>query len=501
MKLYYMRKFVRILALMFFLAATSHAQEPTNALEAEEKAAKSEAEKSSRQVEIEKRYAAWVETLPPAEQAWERVLQENLGGFYLPIHKAEKVVGRSNAWDFVAEQPGLPRVLLIGDSVSRGYTQDVRTALQGKANVHRAPENCGPTANGLKKLNVWLGDGKWDLIHFNFGIHDRRTPVETYTANLEKIVTRLEATGATLLWANTTPPADATNHENFSPEDCDRLNAAAAAVMKKHGIATDDVFSEVKPRLSELQGKSNVHFNAKGYRILGQKVAAEILKTLGAKKATGSLAPVEKDVRVQPEGPGWRLQKAEVKDAKRPRVLLIGDSILNGYYKGVENLLKDKAYVDAWVNPYCQSERFNSLLAEVLTKNGPYDVVHFNLGLHGWQEGRIKDGTFIPLTKALVEVIRKVNPNAKIIWANTTPVTVKGEPEKLDPEINPIIIEHNRMAAGVMKEMGVTINDFYGLLVDKLKLAHGDQFHWKPEAYKILANATARELISKLGAK
>lgn len=47
--------------------------------------------------------------------------------------------------------------------------------MKGAANVHRAPANCGPTASGLKNIDVWLGDGKWDVIHFNFGIHDRAT--------------------------------------------------------------------------------------------------------------------------------------------------------------------------------------------------------------------------------------------------------------------------------------------------------------------------------------
>lgn len=67
----------------------------------------------------------------------------------------------------VQDEPGLPRVLLIGDSVSGGYTLATRKLLAGKANVHKAPENCGPTGNGLKKLDIWLGDGHWDVIHFN----------------------------------------------------------------------------------------------------------------------------------------------------------------------------------------------------------------------------------------------------------------------------------------------------------------------------------------------
>src|SRR5690606_1319408 len=136
-------------------------------------AAEAAAKKAEEDRRLDEQYQAVVKSLSPEEQAWEQVLQENLGSFYLPLHKKDKVAGRSNAWDFVKDDPRLPRVLLIGDSVSRGYTAAVRKALAGKANVHRAPANCGPTSLGLNKLDVWLGSGKWDVIHFNFGIHDR----------------------------------------------------------------------------------------------------------------------------------------------------------------------------------------------------------------------------------------------------------------------------------------------------------------------------------------
>lgn len=213
---------------------------------------------------------------------------------------------------------------------------------------------------------------------------------------------------------------------------------------------------------------------------------------------TLSVAAQETNKRLHADGKGWGLDKAKVTDPKLPRVLLIGDSILNGYRKHVIAALAGKAYVDAWVNPYCQSEHYNKLLADVLEKNGPYDVVHFNMGLHGWPKGRIKDGTFEPLTKAYIAVIKQKLPKAKIIWASSTPVTVKGKPTELDPAINPIIIEHNRMAANVMKEMNVPVNDFYSLLVNKLDLARGDQFHWKPDAYKILGQTATDSILREL---
>ena len=43
------------------------------------------------------------------------------------------------------------------------------------------------------------------------------------------------------------------------------------------------------------------------------------------------------------------------------------------------------------------------------------------MGLHGWPEGRIKPGTFEPLTKAYVEVLKAKLPNPRLIWASSTP--------------------------------------------------------------------------------
>jgi lysophospholipase L1-like esterase len=242
--------------------------EPTNAAEAA-------AQKARADAELDAKYQAWVAGLSPAAQAWEKVLQDQLGSFYLPLHKKDKIAGRSNAWDFVQDVPGLPRVLLIGDSVSRGYTQAVRQALAGKANIHRAPANCGPTASGLRNLEVWLGDGRWDVIHFNFGIHDRNTPVQDYLSRLETIVKRLQATGARLIWASTTPIPDDPAKKQSAASIVER-NAAAAGLMAKHGIAINDLFTAISPRLAELQNPNDVHFNAAGYDFLGARVAEAV---------------------------------------------------------------------------------------------------------------------------------------------------------------------------------------------------------------------------------
>jgi lysophospholipase L1-like esterase len=260
--------------------------EPTNATEAAAK--KAAADKA-----VDEKYQAWKATLPPEQRKWEETLEANLGNFYLPIHKQEKVKSTANAWDYVADDPKLPRVLLIGDSVSRGYTMAARAALAGKANVHRAPENCGPTANGLKKLDVWLGDGKWDVIHFNFGLHDAKFASETtqratreqYAENLctlTEITTRLQKTGAKLIWASTTPiPRDDAKKQN--PESIVERNAIAARIMQSHHAAVDDLFTFITPHLATAQNPNDVHFTAAGYQLLGQQVAASVEAALKAK--------------------------------------------------------------------------------------------------------------------------------------------------------------------------------------------------------------------------
>src|SRR6187399_773924 len=77
----------------------------------------------------------------------------------------------------IQDVPGLPRVLLIGDSISMGYTLPVRQLLARKANVHRIPVNAAATVDALAHFDEWVGTEKWDVIHFNWGLHDlKRMP-------------------------------------------------------------------------------------------------------------------------------------------------------------------------------------------------------------------------------------------------------------------------------------------------------------------------------------
>jgi acyl-CoA thioesterase-1 len=200
----------------------------------------------------------------------------------------------------IKDVPGLPRVLIIGDSISMGYTLPLREALEGKANLHRPAANCGPSNRGVEQLEGWLetgGSDQWDVIQFNFGLHDirhfsdpgnkkpagateghRQVLEEAYDKNLRAIVARLKKTGAKLIWRNTTPVPEGSNGR--VPGDEVRYNEIAKKIMDENDIEIDDMHSFCVPRLNEIQGVKDVHFNDAGSKVLAEETAKKILAAL-----------------------------------------------------------------------------------------------------------------------------------------------------------------------------------------------------------------------------
>lgn len=191
-----------------------------------------------------------------------------------------------------AEQP---RVLTIGDSISLGYTPDVKklhgdsvTAVHNKGNAQHA-------STAVKKIDSWLGDKQWDVIHFNWGIWDlcyrhpdpkvqgRRdklrgtltTSLPDYERNLELLVARLKHTRAKLIWANTTVVPEGEAGRKL--DDDLRYNEVAAKVMHKHGIRTNDLNRLSRSFDREIFVRpGDVHYTATGYQKLATQVAAAI---------------------------------------------------------------------------------------------------------------------------------------------------------------------------------------------------------------------------------
>jgi hypothetical protein len=210
----------------------------------------------------------------------------------VPARGAEPVAGKA-----------LPKVLILGDSISLGYTPIVKEMLAGQAEVLRPATNCQHSGFGAANVQKWVGTTKWDVIHFNFGIwdthmldeknalvrdeaaakgplHIRHTP-EQYRKNLEAIIAVLEATGAKLIFANTTPIM---RYKGDRAAAIPTLNATAGALMAEKQIPVNNLHDFVLPNVKTWQTGDKVHFTADGSKQLGRKVSDEILKALASQQ-------------------------------------------------------------------------------------------------------------------------------------------------------------------------------------------------------------------------
>jgi arylsulfatase A-like enzyme len=198
----------------------------------------------------------------------------------------------------------LPRVLLLGDSISMGYHDSVVRRLDDEAVVLRPLENCAGTTRGATEIERWLEDaGEVDVIHFNFGLHDlkrvdeqgrnsndpqsrRQADLDTYRRQLRGIARRLVATGSQVVFATTTPVPTGGVSPHRDPADVLRYNACAREVLAPLGVEVFDLHAVAKDRLPELQKPRDVHFTAAGSEVLGASVADAVRRAL--RRATAS---------------------------------------------------------------------------------------------------------------------------------------------------------------------------------------------------------------------
>lgn len=240
---------------------------------------------------------AGAENMNTAEDAWYKLV-------------GKKFSSRPE-FKFVENNPDQPNVLIYGDSISIHYTQRVRKALEGKANVYRLFRNGGDSSTFVPKMtkmhdaicNDQLVDPltfQWDVIQFNVGLHDLKylldgkhdkvngqlvSSIEDYKKNLVGIVAYLKdlAPNAKLIFATTTPVA--TEEPGRVAGDSPKYNAAARQVLAAYPeIVINDLYAFTKPHQSEWQlASDNVHYNEAGFSAQGDEVARIIEKVLEGK--------------------------------------------------------------------------------------------------------------------------------------------------------------------------------------------------------------------------
>lgn len=168
----------------------------------------------------------------------------------------------------------------------------------------------------------------------------------------------------------------------------------------------------------------------------------------------------------------------------KPRVLLIGDSITNGYNEQVRELLRDVCYVDFFATSYTIESGVYLANVRAMLADAKYALVHFNFGLHGFHLGRDE---YKARVRALAEEIAL---ECKTVLVSSTPIRAQ-KSNDLDAK-NAIVIERNEAVAEIAKECGFAVDELYSVAKDlAFELTAGDGYHYTTDGYKALAAVVA----------
>jgi hypothetical protein len=169
-------------------------------------------------------------------------------------------------------------------------------------------------------------------------------------------------------------------------------------------------------------------------------------------------------------------------------VLLIGDSICCGYGPVVIGLLEGSFHVDRIANSRGVHDPI--LFGEVgmALADRPCRAIHFNNGLHAVH---LADADYERGLRAYVRLFVDKGAAARLVWASSTPVTQPAAGHPLDEARNARVVHRNALAAAVMAEHGIAVDDLYTLVLGRGDLRVPDGYHYNDEGYRLMGSAVA----------
>ena len=212
--------------------------------------------------------------------------------------------------------------------------------------------------------------------------------------------------------------------------------------------------------------------------------------TAGLKSKEG-IAMMSKPRRETPEWCNIWVTNANKNDM--PRVLMIGDSITQAYYPGVEERLQGKACcarltTSASVCDPAFCEQLESVLNQY-----DFQIIHFNNGLHGmdYNEREYRIGFNI-----LVERLQTLQPKAILICALSTPFKPDGSMASYNIRVD----ERNSIVSEITKNAKISINDIHKPMQGHPEY-YSDPVHYKDDAVGIQVEQTAGIILRYLDSR
>lgn len=186
----------------------------------------------------------------------------------------------------------MKNVLLIGDSIRAGYDKAVKKSLEGKAEVYFPEENCRFASYVLRHFHEYMGDVKFDVVHWNAGLWDNlrlfgeepHTPIDIYAYYIERICIRIKklCPDAKVIFATSTSVLSEKMSEDFKRynEEIEEYNKVAVEIVKKHGFAVNDLYSLSKTLDESVHSDAVHYYTPEGTEVFANKVLKVLAEAL-----------------------------------------------------------------------------------------------------------------------------------------------------------------------------------------------------------------------------
>ena len=185
-------------------------------------------------------------------------------------------------WCENTNDTALPRVALIGDSITEGYFRFVLKALEGKARVDVLVTSYSIQSDAYQKMvKSFVDDSHYAVVHFNYGLHAYAVDDETYEEKCAEMVDYF-AKQAKLVVATSTIvlERDLQTEQTHWKDKLIARNARLVKVAQEKGILVNDLNALSKELLGAYRMEDGVHFSEKGYQALADLVVESIEKVL-----------------------------------------------------------------------------------------------------------------------------------------------------------------------------------------------------------------------------
>ena len=176
----------------------------------------------------------------------------------------------------------LPRVALIGDSITEGYFRLVHTALKGIANVDYLATSYSLKSNAyIEMVKAFVADSKYAVIHYNYGLHAYRVNETEYEEGCFSMLSHLNSLAKTVVATSTIVLREDLKTENADWKEKVRLrNEILLRIADELNLNVDNLNGISKELLGDFRMSDGVHFSEKGYEQLAKSVVESIMKVL-----------------------------------------------------------------------------------------------------------------------------------------------------------------------------------------------------------------------------